>query len=340
LKRIKVKLYIYKIITFHFIELLKNIRDSYHKNGKLFKIGNKLPLPQIKIGSLIISYPEFTILNETGYLDKILNGITCHHLRIFNNTIVYAKSNNYEEETICIYCYSLKKKKQVVCAISNWRDYSDEENNEILSFCEKNEITIKLIDNQNPYEKPLPTQSNSDKMNSLISSNQKFVIIDDEIFPFQDFYLALEKKFANKSSKGFKCTSCGKALESSASSLKKCFDCLMLSSSSLSSFSNSGNATITISSENKSLIKLNLSEGSNSNLADNQIHATTSHNQVLNRKNPYNFMEKLKLKKQNFLEKEIENASFSGTGFGTGFTMPLIEGDVSFSVDKSDEIFG
>ena len=100
------------------LELCKNIRESYHQNGLLFKLNNQFSIPQIKINSLVLSYPDFILINELGILDKIVNKTQCEHIRLFNNSLVYSKPID-AEDSMCIYCYSLKRKSKMQNSIKN-----------------------------------------------------------------------------------------------------------------------------------------------------------------------------------------------------------------------------
>lgn len=216
------------------LEIKVNIREHFHKLGKIFKINSKFPLPQIIVNeSLVLSYYEFTLLLETSLLDKIINGLTCEHIRFYTNKIAFASAleNNisFYETSLCVYCYSLKKKKQQITVICNYREYTDEENDEIFSFCEKNNLTMRIYDYENNFISPLSGENfyAGEIFKEILKKKEKCLIIDDEVIPYEKFYEAVEKKILNKnSSSSFNCSKCGVKLESSLG-IKKCFECLM-----------------------------------------------------------------------------------------------------------------
>ena len=186
------------------IEITTQIRDQFHKQKLLYKINSKFSLPQITIGDdLVLSFEEFELLNECGLFDKIMNGSICNHIRIFNNEVVYS-SSLLDEFSYCIYCYSLKKKKQIVTLIANKRDNNDEENNEILSYCEGSNITIKLVDYENSFSDEI-----EDDIRELCRRKEKAVIIDKKVYPISQFFDIFDKIIL-KTILNFACLNCGK----------------------------------------------------------------------------------------------------------------------------------
>ena len=129
----------------------KNIRISYYKMGKIYKINKKFDLPQIKINNLILNYNQFKILNDNynNFFNKILLGKNCLHLRFFNNNLVFPFDFN---NNFCIYCYSEKKINKIVSIVCDQKNYFDENLNEILTFCEENEITFEIFDYENSFQ--------------------------------------------------------------------------------------------------------------------------------------------------------------------------------------------
>ena len=97
-------------------KLNKNIRTSYNKIGKIFKINNKYSIPQIIINNkLILSYKQFKNFSESYpfLFQKIITGKNCCHIRFFEDEMVYPTQSLIDNsEIICIYCYSLKKTKK------------------------------------------------------------------------------------------------------------------------------------------------------------------------------------------------------------------------------------
>ena len=129
----------------------KNIRFSFYQMGKIFKINQKFDLPQIKINNLILNYNQFKILTENYYnfFIKILTGKKCFHLRFFENNLVFPFDFN---NNFCIYCYSEKKINKIVSIVCDQKNYFDENLNEILTFCEENEITFEIFDYENSFQ--------------------------------------------------------------------------------------------------------------------------------------------------------------------------------------------
>jgi hypothetical protein len=161
----------------------------------------------------VLTFYEFNTLNESSLLDKILTGLECEHVRFFENRIVYPEK--IKNLTICIYCYSLKKNKQLVTLISNLRNYNDEENHEILSFCEKNELTINLKDSENPFK---------DNFKEFAAKREKCLIVGDEIVEFESFLEVIEKRLFNDQRNTVECNYCGFKMEPS---FKKCTNCIL-----------------------------------------------------------------------------------------------------------------
>ena len=152
-------------------KLSKNIRNSYNKIGKIFKINNSYPLPQIIINnSLSLSYKQFKILIES-----------------------YPTQNLIENsEIICIYCYSLKKINKDLFLCCNLRDSENQIINEILSYCEDNQITIEIVDYENLYYYNLSKYS--DKIINKINKKEDFCIIGNNISELDNYYNLLEKE--------------------------------------------------------------------------------------------------------------------------------------------------
>lgn len=248
-------------------EIHKDIREQFYKAGVLCKINASFPIPQVNINnSLILSYEEFIILNEAELLLRIVKGEICYHIRFYNNKIIHPLQDNGK----CIYCYSEKKKNPIVMAILDQRNYFSEENNEILSFCENNEMTISLYDIENSF---LNNHSSNPMVNDFIKRKTEAVIIDNEAESLNNFYYLLEKKCSLNLAKNNKCSDCGSIIECSVN-IKKCFECLMG--------------------------KKKPSPNMSSSFEYNSIHQYF-------KKNPYNFIEKLRLKKLSNEEADIYN---------------------------------
>ena len=159
----------------------RNIRQTYHQSHKLFLVNSSYEVPQVIYNdSLVLTYNQFHLLNEyySNILNQLNQGKRCHHLRFFKEKLVYPKEE--EDDKMCIYCYSQKKVTPLVTLYSNVRNYDDEENNEIISFCEENEMTIKLVDIENDF--------------SAESSSQRYFVLDGKKFELSKFYEALEKR--------------------------------------------------------------------------------------------------------------------------------------------------
>lgn len=198
------------------------IREHYHQIGKIFKVNSKFTLPQVIINeSLILTFNEFSLLNESRLFEKISAGVICDHIRFYDNKIVYAQT--HEEEGVCIYCYSMKKTKQTVVYLCNQRDYLDETNHELFSFCEKNQITMKIIDLENISKN---NNSHLEKYRPYLENKENCLYIDDDYVQIECFYDALEKRFTKSSS--LQCKNCGSKISADSSlGLKKCFECLL-----------------------------------------------------------------------------------------------------------------
>jgi hypothetical protein len=233
----------------------------------MFRVNSKLLLPQIIIeDSLVLTFQQFSVLNESGYLDKLKNKSVCEHIRFYKNEIAYVKVK--QSESFCIYCYSNKKIKKQISVICNLRDYFDEENNELLTYCEKNELRFEVFDYENEIE------ITNSKIRNLIKANKsKAVIVGEnysEPLTFEEFY---ELKINPR------CYSCGKKVPFGTS---RCGLCL----------SGASNTT-----------------------------ADSSEKKIPERKNPYNFIEKLQLSKKDYdkvAKKEVQkilNYSFGSNEF-------------------------
>jgi hypothetical protein len=186
--------------------------------GKIFKIDGKFQLPQVIIeNGLVINYNQLMVLNESGILDSMINMTQCEHVRFNGNTIAYVKPKDY----FCIYCYSKKKTRKQVTIFCNHRDYTDEDNNDLIGFCEKNELKFELVDTAN-------TRSSVFKEKTIIF-NGKY----DEPYRFEDFYGKVENMLVKRP----KCEDCGNKLSSLENSVEKsaCMSCSS-STSALRSF--------------------------------------------------------------------------------------------------------
>jgi hypothetical protein len=187
--------------------------------GKIYKLDGKFQLPQIIIeDSLVINYQQLQTLNESGLLDKLVHFSQCEHIRFYKNTVAYAKT----ADDLCIYCYSKKKTTKQVTIFCNFRDCSDEDNNDIINFCETNELKFELIDTVN-------NKSSLVKEKTIIF-NGKY----DEPYRFEDFRTKVEHIIYNR----VKCEDCGKKLSSVENTVERCVSCFTpsLSSNSSSSF--------------------------------------------------------------------------------------------------------
>ena len=190
-------------------KLNKNIRNTYNKIGKIFKINNSYPLPQIIINHyLSLSYKQFKLLIESYpfLFQKIINGKSCYHIRFFEDQIIYPNQNLIDNsEIICIYCYSLKKINKDVFLCCNLRDSENQIINEILSYCEDNQITIEIIDYENLYYYDLSKYS--DDIINKINKKEDFCVIGNIISELDNFYNLLEKeKILKEKKNNFKIT--------------------------------------------------------------------------------------------------------------------------------------
>jgi hypothetical protein len=158
-----------------------------------------------------------------------MTGAICNHIRMFNNEIVYSR-NAQDEFSYCVYCYSRKKKKQTITLISNIRDYKDEENNEVLLFCEGNNLTVRLVDYENYFDEyPCVTNMNIDdsslkQIKDLVDKEEKVFLIDQEIFPISEFFEIFEKRILSNFI-NLECINCGRKVNTYIHT-NQCIGCL------------------------------------------------------------------------------------------------------------------
>lgn len=235
--------------------------------------------------SLVLNYEHFITLNENGILEKIFFEKMCYHIRFFRNEIIHLRNN--DDSQLCIYCYSSKKIKQNIVILANFLDSNDEELNEILTFIEKNEITLKIIDYENFCKEKIKNLDFT-LISALVSKKENCILTDDEILPFESFYQAMEKNVLTKNITS-KCLECNKKIENSSLGLKKCFECYIKNSGNSNSLSISTNNSSSLSNGSDGLKPLLLTK----------------------KRNPYNFIEKLQLNKKEFnLKKNLLDYSF------------------------------
>jgi hypothetical protein len=213
--------------------MTKGIREQYHKAGIIYKIDNKYSLPQIILNDeLVFSFEQFKVSIDTGLFDKILNKTACNHTRFHKGQVVYSGRDKYDEK-MCIYCYSNKKTKQHITLISNFRMYEGDEgceNNELLSYVETSNITIRLIDYENCFSQ---IKNVDQKLMVMVERKEKCFLINNVIFPFitlDDFIEKVEESQLTLNSLCFicgkitynnKCTFCKSPLETFKPSHKK-----------------------------------------------------------------------------------------------------------------------
>ena len=264
-------------------KLTKNIRLSYHIMGKLFKLGNTYPLPQIIINNqLCLTYSQFKILTEATptLFFSILQGKHCLHLRFENDKLVYPNeyiiNNNDSSNNICIYCYSNKKIKKRITFFTDARNYHNEYNSSIFTFCEENALTMEIVDVDNIFL--YNTNNYNQSIQERIKQKEKdFFYLDNndkELYNMECFYEVLEKAQNEKGKEG-KCIKCGKGLNVS-SGVNICIDCCLSKSGEYGG---------------------NWCSNSYSSLNGGKL-----------KKNPYTFIEKLKLKKIGDLSYENINS--------------------------------
>ena len=172
-------------------------------------------IPQLIINKfLVLSFQEFTILNESGLLDKLKNNEICTHIRFYNSKIVYYK----KIDDLCIYCYSQKKIGSNIIIFFDYRNYFNEENHYLLFLCENNFIKFKIYDYENPFYAV-------DSFIDLLQEQKNVIIIDNEVISFKMFFETFEKKFLNNNNNIYnKCMLCEKKLNKTFE-LKKCINC-------------------------------------------------------------------------------------------------------------------
>ena len=243
-------------------KITQNIRDSFHSMGKLFKLNSKYETPQIIINhTLAMTYLQFKHLYENfpSLFLSVLRGEHCHHLRFSGNALVYPTENVQNKEGLCIYCYSNTKLEPLITIATDARNSLNEMNNEILSFCEENELTFKLIDIENVFSCDISQYSK--EIQNKMQSNSFFMIEKEkETYSLEQFWDVLDEWRKRKNKEG-KCRKCGKMINPS-SGIDICIDCCL--------------------SKNDSTLNSSNSSGYSS---------------IKGKRNPYNFIEKLKLKK-------------------------------------------
>lgn len=151
-----------------------------------------------------------------------MSGLICTHVRIYENEIVYLPST-LDEFSYCIYCYSNKKKKQMITLIANIRDYNDEENNDIFNFIEANNVTVKLVDYENYLKQEEELDKNLDIF-LLVDKKEKVFLINHEVFPISVFFEVIEKRILSSMGNST-CCLCGKKLNLYIDNYK-CISCL------------------------------------------------------------------------------------------------------------------
>jgi hypothetical protein len=183
------------------------------------KINDEISIPQIIFNdTLAINFEQYEILKELNLLDKISNGKICCHFRFFNGKLAFPNfelNNSYFNEgeefflnfkdlenknKLCIYCNSRKRLRKKVKFFCNFRNSFDEEINQILSFCEENEISISLYDSVNLIsflngkdDKEFHNLFNNDDDNYNILMINDQIIKIEEFFEYNDSLLNIEK---------------------------------------------------------------------------------------------------------------------------------------------------
>jgi hypothetical protein len=196
-----------KILFFIYLTSEKRgkFREEFFISKKLMKINDEISIPQIIFDDILaINYEQFEILQEANLLDKISLGKICCHFRFFNKRLVYPnfESNNFltnegEEFFLnfqdlqdkiknCIYCNSRKRLRKKVKFFCNFRNSFDEDINEILSFCEENEISISLYDSVNLINF-LNGKEDSEFYYLYNYKNENILMINDQIIPIEEF---------------------------------------------------------------------------------------------------------------------------------------------------------
>ena len=106
------------------------------------------------------------------------------------------------------------------------RPFADvnEMNNEILSFCEENELTFKLIDIENVFSCDISQYSK--EIQNKMQSNSFFMIEKEkETYSLEQFWDVLDEWRKRKNKEG-KCRKCGKMVNPS-SGIDICIDCCL-----------------------------------------------------------------------------------------------------------------
>ena len=103
--------------------------------------------------------------------------------------------------------------------ISNVRDYNDEGNNEIISYCEGGNITIKLVDYENSFSDEI-----DDDIRELCERKEKAIIVEKKVYPISQFFDIFEKIIL-KTILNFACLKCGKKVSVHVNAIL-CISCL------------------------------------------------------------------------------------------------------------------
>ena len=268
------------------------------------KINSNLSIPQIIFDeTLALNYPQFITLAEMNLIDKISLGKICSHFRFFGEQVIYPNLSfikNEENKFLnffnkinkneCIYCYSNKKCKKKINFFCNFRNSNDEETNNILEYCENSNYTINLFDSENlngfTNKNFTEKQKNFFLLNSNKNNNIKLLLIEDQIIPYEHFIEKIQM-FENENIKFSECFLCNRKILIEGKKnienffLKKCEYCV---NEKINHQQSEDNGIFTGGKEEA----LN-----NYNLLKNKLNTKKE------KKNYFNFIEKLKLRELN-----------------------------------------
>ncbi len=186
---------------------MKNIKESYYREGNLAYIDSELTVPQLWINSLRLNYNQFKYLLETRLLDLIINQDSCEHIRFNQNENGYLELVHFREKfSHCLYCISERKLKPKIQIICDYRNSKNKEMNEILSLFESNPVSVEIFDyrNKKHYSKKV-----EEFIDSHFLSNSHSTII---LYKGKEISLQTYDKYVSRNL----CEECGKKINESS----------------------------------------------------------------------------------------------------------------------------
>jgi len=217
------------------------------------KINGIHAIPQIIINEILsLNFTQFKILTELNLLEKIIYNKICPHIRYFEERLVYPKINfitknnkNIDSSQVkdcktktlnfveiknenCIYCLSNKKMKKFIKFYCDFRNSYEEENHNILNYCEENEIPIDIFDieNLNSFNISISDDNLNPHFNFLenskifyknitsayISNFEKILLVDDQVIKIDSFFEILNNENTLNKFKNMNCFICNRQI--------------------------------------------------------------------------------------------------------------------------------